>query len=101
MQNLKPILIALLLLLTLSVAGSQTAVAQTGNEGWGGGGQLCLQTAGATDLTPTAGFNLDLLAQLRAGVFSTFSWGRGTMGRPGSLRSSNAILRERRGLMLR
>jgi len=100
MQNRKQIAVAVLLVV-LAMTSARSASAQTGNEGWGGGGQLCLQTATATDLSPTAGLNLDLLAQLRAGVLSTFSWGRGTTGRPGSLRSSIAILRERRGLMLR
>lgn len=99
MQNRKSIALAVLLVL-LALTSTRPAAAQTGSDGWGGGG-LCLQTAEATDLTPTAGFDLDLMARLRAGVLSTFSWGRGTMGRPGSLRSSIAVLRERRGLMLR
>ena len=88
-------------LLAVVLAGAKPASAQVGGEGAGNGGQLCLQTATATDLSLTAGFDLDLLARVRAGVLSTFSWGRGTMGRPGSLRSSIAVLRERRGLMLR
>jgi hypothetical protein len=91
--------VALLVLVAMTAAGS--AMAQGGSDGWGGNGKLCLQAATGTDLTPTAGFDLDLMARLRAGVLSTFSWGRGTMGRPGLLRSSTAVLRERRGLMLR
>lgn len=100
MSNRKSIAFTVLFVL-VAFAGTGSAIAQTGTEGWGGSGQHCLQTATATDFSPTAGFDLDLLARLRAGVLSTFSWGRGTMGRPGSLRSSIAVLRERRGLMLR
>ena len=87
--------------LALALVGPKASQAQSTGEGAGSGGQTCLQAATGTDVSPTAGLDLNLLVQLRAGVFSTFSWGRGTMGRPGSLRSSIAVLRERRGLMLR
>ena len=43
-------------------------------------------------------YNLDLFSRFRSAV-SLYSWGRGPVGQPGTVRSSYAVLRERLGLM--
>ena len=102
MQNPKSIVAALLVLVAL--AGAKSAEAQIGSDGMGGSGNHSLYVSPADDSyasAPTTSFRLDLLTRFRVGMFSSFSWGRGAWGRPGLLRSSTAVLRERRGLMLR
>jgi len=98
MQNRKSMVA---LFVVLALVGARSAGAQTGSDGMGGSGSHCLQSAVSTEITPTSSFHFDLLTRFRVGMFSSFSWGRGALGRPGLLRSSTAVLRERRGLMLR
>lgn len=99
MQNRKSIFVAMLVVGTLSGAGS--AIAQMGTDG-AGNGQNCLSTTSTTDVAPLGGSGgFDLLTRFRVGMFPNFSWGRGAVGRPVLLRSSTAVLRERRGLTLR
>ena len=43
-------------------------------------------------------YNLDLFSRFRSAV-SLYSWGRGPVGQPGTVRSSYAVMRERLGLM--
>jgi len=97
MPNLKT-QVAIVAFSLMLVAASQPAHAQIGADGAGSGS---LQMSASTDLNPTSVFRLDLLTRFRVGMFASFSWGRGAWGRPGLLRSSTAVLRERRGLMLR
>ena len=95
--------IAVVMLSLVALTASQPARAQVGPDGAGTG---LLQVSTTTDFSlssdlSTSGFRLDLLTRFRVGMFASFSWGRGAWGRPGLLRSSTAVLRERRGLMLR
>jgi len=65
-------------------------------------GPYSLQIATTNDFSFTStGFDFDLLTRFKMGMLSAFSWGRGATVPPGLLRSSNVVLRERRGLMLR
>ena len=99
MPNRKSILAAMLVVAAL---GPRSAVAQSGTDGAGPNGNYCIQTTTATDVAPPGGSSgFDLLTRFRVGMFPNFSWGRGAVGRPGLLRSSTAVLRERRGLTLR
>src|SRR5262245_35444642 len=56
-------------------------IAVTSDQGWG-----------------VASYNLDLFSRFRSAL-SLYSWGRGPVGQPGTVRSSYAVLRERLGLM--
>ena len=92
----------LTVVLTLTVlAGGRSAEAQSGGDALGGSGNLCVQSAPSTDASLSDGFNFEFLTRIRVGMFPGFSWGRGAVGNSGLLRSSTAVLRERRGLKLR
>ncbi len=84
--------------LVVAALSAGVAAAQGSSEPNPGG--TALQPTTSSDLSSTwaAGFDLDLFTRLRIGVLSQYSWGRGATVRPGVLRSSFAVLRERRGL---
>ena len=99
MSSQKSIFTVVAVLAALAAAGS--AQAQTGTGGMGGNGNLWVQSAPTTDASLSDGFTFEFLTRFRVGMFTGFSWGRGAVGSPGLLRSSTAVLRERRGLKLR
>ena len=80
-----------------AVAGS--ASAQCGGSGPGGSTRVIVALGNDQSEVPAvSSFDLDLFTRLRINTLSMFSWGRGTVARPGNVRSSFAVLRERRGL---
>jgi len=88
---------AILAVGALSVIGlSGTAAAQCADPDHGGTrARIFMPGEGGG----SGGSTLDLFTRLRMGVLMKYSWGQGTAVRPGTLRSSIAVLRERRGLM--
>ena len=94
-KQITALFITVLALATVStVASAQT----TG--GGSSGSTRCVVVASDLDVTPGASlFDFEFVSNARISLFSLFSWGRGPVNRPGTLRSSTAVLRERRGLM--
>ena len=82
-----------------SFVGSASAQCSTG--GGSGSTQIVIgpvQTDGGS--TPIGmSWDFDFLTRLRVSTYSLFSWGRGPVAQPGTVRSSFAVLRERLGLM--
>jgi len=92
-QILTALITAVLATATLAVAAS----AQCG--GVGPGGSLRISIAVTSDQGwAMPSYNLDLFSRFRSAL-SLYSWGRGPVGQPGTVRSSYAVLRERLGLM--
>jgi hypothetical protein len=92
-QILSALITAVLAMATMAV----TASAQCG--GAGAGGSLRINIAVSSDQGwAMPSYNLDLFSRFRTAL-SLYSWGRGPVGQPGTVRSSYAVLRERLGLM--
>jgi hypothetical protein len=83
---------ALLITVAALTTLSSVSLAQMGSSG-SGGSTRCTATY-AEEGSPSS----DLIARARITLFSLFSWGRGPVNHSGSMRSSFAVLRERRGL---
>ena len=79
------------------LAGNAAAQCATG-----GTGSTRLSVAVANDevgpMPVVSSYNLDLFTRFRISTLMMFSWGRGPVGHPGTVRSSYAVLRERLGL---
>jgi len=73
------------------------ASAQCTNGGAGGANRISIAVTSDQGWTMPS-YNLDLFSRFRSAV-SLYSWGRGPVGQPGTVRSSYAVLRERLGLM--
>jgi len=92
-QILTALITSMLAMATLAV----TASAQCGSGG--AGGSLRISIAVTSDQGwAMPSYNLDLFSRFRSAL-SLYSWGRGPVGQPGTVRSSYAVLRERLGLM--
>lgn len=76
------------------------ALAQCSSPGVGGSTQvqIAVVTDGGGSLPMASSWDFDFLTRLRWNTYSLFSWGRGPVGQPGTVRSSFAVLRERLGL---
>jgi hypothetical protein len=98
MRHRRQILATLAVVALFCVSGAGRASAQMSADPCGG---TRIQVCPAVELlrNTTVGIDLDFFTRLRMGVFSMYSWGAGATVRPGTLRSSFAVLRERRGLM--
>ena len=81
------------------VALSSVASAQTSGCGPGGSTRLTIAAVGDQGTASSSFADVDLVTRIRISMFTMFSWGRGPVAHPGVVRSSVAVLRERRGLM--
>ena len=91
-QILTALITAVLAMATLAVTASAQCSAT-------GTGSNRISIAVASDQGwAMPSYNLDLFSRFRNAV-SLYSWGRGPVGQPGTVRSSYAVLRERLGLM--
>jgi len=94
----KQIVTALIVSIVAMAAFSVTASAQC-NTGAGASGSNRINIAVSSDQGwAMPSYNLDLFSRFRTAL-SLYSWGRGPVGQPGTVRSSYAVLRERLGLM--
>jgi len=94
----KQIVTALIVSIVAMAAFSVTASAQC-NTGAGASGSNRISIAVTSDQGwAMSSYNLDLFSRFRTAL-SLYSWGRGPVGQPGTVRSSYAVLRERLGLM--
>jgi len=86
-------------LITSVIALATVAAAASAQCGNGATGSNRISIAVASDQGwAMPSYNLDLFSRFRNAV-SLYSWGRGPVGQPGTVRSSYAVLRERLGLM--
>jgi len=91
---------AALTTVVLAVAAlSTTASAQCGGAGPGGSIRLTVAPTSDQGVASSSFADVDLVTRIRINMFTMFSWGRGPVAHPGTVRSSVAVLRERRGLM--
>ena len=96
----KQIFISLFTVVMSLVVLSSIASAQCSSPGIGGSSRIGIAVASdqGESMPVTTSFNLDLFSRIRLTSFTMFSWGRGPVGHPGTVRSSFAVLRERLGL---
>ena len=92
----KQIVTALIVSIMSMAAFAVTASAQCG-VGTSGSNRISIAVASDQGWAMPS-YNLDLFSRFRNAV-SLYSWGRGPVGQPGTVRSSYAVLRERLGLM--
>jgi len=92
-------LVALTTLVVVAVALSSNAWAQCGPSGPGGSTRIDVAAVSDQGLSSSSFADVDLVTRIRISMFTMFSWGRGSVAHPGNVRSSVAVLRERRGLM--
>lgn len=90
-------------LITMSLALATLASSASAQCSTGGGTgstqvQIAVVTDGGGSLPIATSWDFDFLTRLRWNTYSLFSWGRGPVGQPGTVRSSFAVLRERLGL---
>ena len=94
----KQIVAALITSVLAMTALAVSASAQcTGGVGPSGSNRISIAVTSDQGWTMPS-YNLDLFSRFRSAV-SLYSWGRGPVGQPGTVRSSYAVLRERLGLM--
>jgi len=95
-KQIIPLLTVVLSLIVLSSVAS----AQCSSPDVGGSTRIGIAVASdqGESMPVTTSFNLDLFSRIRLTSFTMFSWGRGPVGHPGTVRSSFAVLRERLGL---
>ena len=96
----KQVVAAIITLALGIVSLSSTASAQCSGSNGSGSNRLSIvvgndQMGSMPVVSPSY---LDLFTRFRISTLTMFSWGRGPVGLPGNVRSSNAVLRERLGL---
>ena len=86
-------------LMTVALAATlrSTAFAQCSGPGASGSNRISIAVTSDQGWAMSS-YNLDLFSRFRTAL-SLYSWGRGPVGQPGTVRSSYAVLRERLGLM--
>ena len=96
----KQILTALITMVLASATLVAAASAQCTNGGPTGSTRIGIAVASdqSGSMPVTTSYNVDLFSRFRISTLSMFSWGRGPVGHPGTVRSSSAVLRERLGL---
>ena len=92
----KQIVTALIVSIVAMAAYSVTASAQC-SVGASGSNRISIAVTSDQGWAMSS-YNLDLFSRFRTAL-SLYSWGRGPVGQPGTVRSSYAVLRERLGLM--